>query len=98
MAARWRRTVATLHRAVDAAADLPIVGEADPWLPHRDPLVLVCTNGRHDPCCATFGRPLARVLREGARRDDVWECSHIGGDRFAANIVILPEGPVLRAL
>ena len=71
---------------------------ADPWLPHVHPLVLVCTNGRHDPCCATFGRPLARVLREGAQRDDVWECSHIGGDRFAANIVILPEGPVLRAL
>lgn len=22
----------------------------------------------------------------------VWECSHVGGDRFAANIVILPEG------
>ena len=43
-------------------------------------------------CCATFGRPLARVLRQGARRDDVWECSHIGGDRFAANLVILPEG------
>ena len=88
----WRRTVATLRRAVDAAAELPIVGEADPWLPHVHPLVLVCTNGRHDPCCATFGRPLARVLREGAQRDDVWECSHIGGDRFAANIVILPEG------
>ena len=22
----------------------------------------------------------------------MWECSHIGGDRFAANLVILPEG------
>jgi hypothetical protein len=24
--------------------------------------------------------------------DDVWECSHIGGDRFAANAVVLPDG------
>ena len=52
----------------------------------------MCTNGRHDACCATFGRPLTRVLRQRADGDNVWECSHIGGDRFAANLVILPEG------
>jgi hypothetical protein len=23
---------------------------------------------------------------------DVWECSHVGGDRFAGNLVFLPEG------
>ena len=32
------------------------------------------------------------TLRQSAHSDDVWECSHIGGDRFAANLVILPEG------
>jgi hypothetical protein len=55
------------------------------------PLYLVCTNGRHDPCCAQLGRPVARAL---ARRGeaDVWECSHIGGDRFAGNLVCLPHG------
>ena len=67
-------------------------GDGDAWRLHPDPLVLVCTNGRHDACCATFGRPLARDLRQHPRRDDVWECSHIGGDRFAANLVILPDG------
>ena len=51
----------------------------------------VCTNGRHDSCCATFGRPLVRALRESAHADWTWECSHIGGDRFAGNIVILPD-------
>ncbi len=71
---------------------LPLDGDGDAWKPHPDPLVLVCTNGRHDACCATFGRPLARDLRQHDRRDEVWECSHIGGDRFAANLVILPEG------
>jgi hypothetical protein len=59
--------------------------------PVREPLYLVCTNARHDPCCAEYGLPVARALRQavGLR---AWECSHIGGDRFAANLVCLPEG------
>jgi hypothetical protein len=88
----WHRRVATLHAAADAAEVLPGVDGAPHWHPHVNPLFLVCTNGRHDACCATFGRPLARVLRGGPHGDDVWECSHIGGDRFAGNLVILPEG------
>ena len=56
-----------------------------------DPLFLVCTNGRHDACCAEFGRPLARAL-SASHPEQTWECSHIGGDRFAANLVCLPEG------
>ncbi len=60
------------------------------------PLLLVCTNGRHDRCCSDLGRPLARALvaasSPGMGGSDVWECSHIGGDRFAANLVCLPEG------
>jgi hypothetical protein len=55
------------------------------------PLYLICTNGRHDPCCAQLGRPVARaLLRDGD--DSVWECSHVGGDRFAGNLVCLPHG------
>lgn len=54
-------------------------------------LHLVCTNGRHDPCCADFGRPVVRALA-AAGAPDVWEVSHVGGDRFAANVVCLPEG------
>ena len=87
----WRRRVATLHAAADAAEVLPGRRRSAGGTP-RQPLFLVCTNGRHDACCATFGRPLARVLRGGPHGDDVWECSHIGGDRFAGNLVILPEG------
>jgi hypothetical protein len=59
--------------------------------PRRTPLYLVCTNGRHDPCCANLGRPVSRVLQ--ARADGaVWESSHFGGDRFAGNLVCLPHG------
>lgn len=54
------------------------------------PLHLVCTNGRHDPCCADLGRPVVRSLRDEGI--DVWESSHVGGDRFAANVVCLPTG------
>lgn len=51
----------------------------------------VCTNGRHDVCCAERGRPVARAL-DRARPEETWEVSHIGGDRFAANMVVLPHG------
>jgi hypothetical protein len=59
--------------------------------PDRDPLFLVCTNGRRDPCCAERGRPLAQKLAPEFG-DRVWECSHIGGDRFAGNLVCFPHG------
>ena len=55
------------------------------------PLYLVCAHGRHDPCCAIRGRPVAEALA-AARPGAVWECSHVGGDRFAANLVALPHG------
>jgi hypothetical protein len=55
------------------------------------PLYLVCTHGRHDPCCAQFGRPVVRSLRRWLG-DRLWECSHLGGDRFAGNLVCLPRG------
>ncbi|MBA2529698.1 MAG: sucrase ferredoxin [Euzebyales bacterium] len=59
--------------------------------PVLDPVLLVCTNGRHDPCCAEFGRPLAAVLAP-IYPEQLWESSHFGGDRFAGNLVCLPHG------
>lgn len=63
-------------------------------LPTREPpqpLILVCTHGVHDVCCALRGRPVAIAL--ASRWPElVWECSHIGGDRFAPNVVVLPDG------
>lgn len=55
------------------------------------PLYLVCTQGGHDPCCAERGRPLAQAL-EASLPEQTWEVSHIGGDRFAANLLVLPQG------
>jgi len=55
------------------------------------PLFLVCTHGRHDACCALRGRPLAHELQR-VRPGRVWETTHLGGDRFAANLLVLPSG------
>jgi hypothetical protein len=57
--------------------------------PAGGPTYLVCTHGGHDACCAVRGRPLARSL---PAPEGVWECSHVGGCRFAANVVVLPHG------
>jgi hypothetical protein len=68
-----------------------------PWdgsvgTPSQVPTYLVCTHGAHDVCCAVRGRPLARALPTPGLPADVWETSHLGGDRFAANVVVLPWG------
>jgi hypothetical protein len=56
-----------------------------------EPLLLVCTNGRRDVCCALLGRPIAAALA-AEFRDEVWECAHIGGHRFSPTAVALPGG------
>ncbi|HYZ46536.1 MAG TPA: sucrase ferredoxin [Actinomycetota bacterium] len=63
----------------------------DAGRPWPRPLYLVCTNGEHDRCCGRYGPEVARSLAEH-RPDDTWESSHLGGDRFAANLVCLPHG------
>ncbi len=58
-------------------------------------LVFVCTDGRHDRCCAEHGRPVLEALRASAPLEwSVLESSHIGGHRFAANCLALPSGQV----
>lgn len=59
--------------------------------PSSRPIFLVCTHARHDACCALFGRPVYSALARDFP-DQTWETSHVGGDRFAANVVILPDG------
>ncbi|MDQ1611437.1 MAG: hypothetical protein QOG00_1368 [Pyrinomonadaceae bacterium] len=63
------------------------------------PLYLVCTHGKRDKCCAKFGYALYKSLRAGEVASDsddgggrVWQSSHVGGDRFAANLVCFPHG------
>lgn len=67
---------------------------ADSWHVERgggDPVAIVCAHSKHDVCCALRGRPVAAAL-EPMWPGQVWECSHLGGDRFAASMVVLPHG------
>lgn len=62
-------------------------------LPVSGPLLLVCTNGARDKCCAIRGRPVVTSLfADPDLADAVWECSHLGGHRFAATAIELPHG------
>lgn len=61
-------------------------GDAD-----DEPLWLCCTHGKHDRCCAEEGRVVFHDL-EALQPGRVWESSHLGGCRFAANVVELPHG------
>ena len=54
-------------------------------------VLLVCTHGRRDRCCALDGRALATAVRS-IGEPDVWECSHLGGHRFAPTALVLPTG------
>ena len=67
--------------------DLAAAGE-----PVEHPLFLVCTHGKHDRCCAKFGRPLYDAIGEQVDDGWAWQSSHIGGDRFAGNLVVLADG------
>jgi hypothetical protein len=58
-----------------------------------DPILLVCTNGKRDACCALRGRALVVALAAD-HAERTWECSHLGGHRFAGNLVCLPDGIV----
>lgn len=74
--------------------DLDIEGLAQgrsPGLPlWTDPVFAVCTQGRHDRCCATLGRPVAVALA-ASQPESTWQVSHLGGDRFAGNLLVLGE-------
>ena len=59
--------------------------------PVRENVYFVCTNGQRDLCCARYGLPTFARLQElvGAR---VWQTTHLGGHRFAPNVLALPQG------
>jgi len=59
------------------------------------PLFLVCCHGRRDPCCARLGTPVFDALRALLPDRSVWQSSHLGGHRFAANVLVLPAGILL---
>ncbi len=97
---RWRWFVAHSHvggealhhgEVTDPREYLHVALDGSDGRPVEHPLVAVCAHGKHDQCCAVRGRGAAAAI--GAAYPELtWECSHLGGDRFAATMLILPEG------
>ena len=65
--------------------DVPEGWSAPAWL------VLVCTHGRRDACCARLGQPLVEDLTEVADPSRIWETTHLGGHRFSPTCLALPS-------
>jgi hypothetical protein len=70
------------------AGRFPDVGER-----LHEPVEFICTHSKRDSCCAVLGRERAAHVPP-TLYDRVWECSHLGGHRFAATSVFLPSGRV----
>ena len=54
------------------------------------PMCLVCVHGRRDRCCALHGGAVFRAIQ--ACGVETWQTSHLGGHRFAACALWLPDG------
>ncbi|SOE10690.1 hypothetical protein SAMN06272775_1714 [Streptomyces sp. 2323.1] len=90
----WIRTTTVTDPRAALGLDFTALGAGEHhnlWEPYiSEPLVLVCTNGKRDRCCALLGRPLAAELAAGGT--EAWEVTHIGGHRFSPTLVVLPYG------
>lgn len=57
------------------------------------PLFTICMHGRRDRCCPLRGLPVhVEMMQHGGPA--VWQSSHIGGHRFAPNVISFPQGMV----
>lgn len=55
-----------------------------------EPQYFVCTNAKRDLCCAKFGRPTYAALHR-AVPGRAWQTTHVGGHRYAPNVLAFPE-------
>jgi hypothetical protein len=90
---RWLERVELTDLRALADLDLAAVAAGTGGLgePVTGPVFGVCTHGAKDMCCAKLGRPVSKAL-ESAAPGQVWETTHLGGDRFAGNVLVLPDG------
>ncbi len=90
-----RTRLTGLRCTASELAELALPDNATDPLPGdelTEPVLLVCTHARRDKCCAIEGRALTGQLARQVSH--VWQCSHLGGHRFAPTAVVLPTGYV----
>jgi hypothetical protein len=97
---RWRWFVADarpgheklLGGEVDGPSDyLNVALDGSDGSACTDPVAAICAHGKHDRCCAVRGR-VATAAIAAEYPEMTWECSHLGGDRFAATMIVFPAG------
>lgn len=61
--------------------------------PDPRPTILCCTDSRRDACCARHGFSTYKALVAEAdpSRFNIVQATHIGGCRFAASLVVMPQ-------
>lgn len=76
----------------DVLLDWPAAGPDDDSVrvDPSAPVLAVCANAARDVCCGLDGRALVQALDD----DRVWECSHLGGHRFAPTALLVRQGLV----
>jgi len=74
---------------LDALAEADLAGGGEPV---DASLVLVCAHGSRDRCCSLRGTAVFGALARRLGEEELWISSHLGGHRFAANVVGLPAG------
>jgi hypothetical protein len=91
--ARWleRLTVDDIGQLADIDLEAVVAGRPGHGRPVSGPIFLACTHGAKDMCCAVLGRPVAAALQEN-HPGRSWEVSHVGGDRWAGNLLVVPDG------
>jgi hypothetical protein len=57
----------------------------------KEPIYLVCTNGKRDQCCSIYGPETYQAMKVEAKQA-VWQSSHIGGHNQAPITLFFPYG------
>lgn len=80
-----------VRQELDSLDELP-EADLEKGGPAAGLIVLVCAHGRRDACCARLGPPLFEALASHVAPERLWQASHLGGHRFAPNVLVLPLG------
>lgn len=78
--------------ALPSAIEAVARGDLGGWTVQDRPILLACTHGRKDRCCAKFGFATYRALADAAARGgpEVWESTHLGGCRLSGSVLAFP--------
>lgn len=79
--------------ALAGAIERFVAGEPLAGIRDDRPVVLTCTDSRRDACCARYGFSTYKALKDAIDpvAINLLQCTHIGGCRFAASLVVLPQ-------